>query len=424
MEIWSFWLPAILITLITAGLVVLGFWRGMRLREGGGAVAPEGTPVTEKREMRIYAQQLREIERDLARGLVAPDEAGRMRTEISRRLLDADRNARAPIVAAPAAARWLGLVLVVLAVAVAGFVYLRAGAPMYPDQPLVQRHAEAARMHAERPSQAELEAIWQASPDRPTPPEAEEDFLALMAQLRAALVSRPLDLQGFRLLARNEANIGNNAASAAAQRRVIELLGDEAPVAEHVILAEQLILAAGGVVSSEAERVVEAILRRDPRNGPGRYYTGLMFAQTGRPDLTFRLWRALLEESQPGAPWVPHIRGTIEELAAIAGVRYTLPPLSAQGARGPSDADMAAAMELSDDERAEMIGAMVEGLSARLGTQGGPAGDWARLISALGVLGEEARARAIWGEARTVFADQPDQMRIIDDAARGAGFLD
>ena len=422
MEFWSFWLPAALITAITVVLIGLGFWRGMRLRGAAGDVPPEG--AVEKREMRIYAQQLREIDRDLARGLVAPDEAGRIRTEISRRLLDADRTARPAIVAAPLPARWLGLGLVAVAVAVAGFVYLRAGAPMYPDQPLAQRHAEAARMHAERPSQAELEARWQASPDRPEPPEPDAEFTALMEQLRAALVNRPLDLQGFRLLARNEANIGDHAASAAAQRHVINLLGDEVPVAEYVILAEQLILAAGGVVSPEAERVVEDILRRDPRNGPGRYYTGLMFAQTGRPDLTFRLWRGLLDESQPGAPWVPHIRGTIEELAAIAGVRYTLPPLSAQGARGPSDADMAAAMEMSEEERAEMIGAMVEGLSARLGTQGGPAGDWARLISALGVLGEEARARAIWGEARTVFADQPDQLRVIEDAARGAGFLD
>lgn len=422
MELWSFWLPAALITAITVGLVALGFWRGMRLRGATGEVLADG--AGEKREMRIYAQQLREIERDLARGVVAPDEAGRMRTEISRRLLEADRTARPALVAAPVPARWLGLALVVVAVAVAGFVYLRQGAPMYPDQPLAQRHAEAARMHAERPSQAELEAAWQASPESPEPPEVDAEFTALMEQLRAALVNRPLDLQGFRLLARNEANIGNHAASAAAQRHVIELMGDEAPVAEHVILAEQLILAAGGVVSPEAERVVEDILRRDPRNGPGRYYTGLMFAQTGRPDLTFRLWRGLLDESQPGAPWVPHIRGTIEELAAIAGVRYTLPPLSAQGARGPSDADMAAAMQMSEEERAEMIGAMVEGLSARLGTQGGPAGDWARLISALGVLGEDARARAIWGEARTVFADQPDQLRVIEDAARGAGFLD
>ena len=420
MEFWSFWLPAALITLITAALVVLGFWRGMRLRDGAEAGVVPGRE--EKREMRVYAQQLSEIERDMKRGVVAGDEAERLRTEIARRLLEADRTARPSIGPAPAQARWAGLGLVVLAVAAAGFVYLREGAPMYPDLPLAQRHAEAARMHADRPAQMALEEAWQASPERATPEEADEEFLALMAQLRTALETRPLDLQGYRLLARNEASLGNHAASAEAQRRVIELLGDEAPVAEHVILAEQMILAAGGVVSPEAERVVEGILRRDPRNGAARYYTGLMFAQTGRPDLTFRLWRALLEESRPDAPWVGHIRGTIEDLAAIAGVRYTLPPLAAQGARGPSDADMAAAMEMSEEERAEMIGAMVEGLSARLATQGGTAGDWARLISALGVMGEDARARAIWGEARTVFADQPDQLRVIEDAARGAGF--
>lgn len=420
MEIWTFWVPAVLITLITAVLIVLGFLRGMRLREVQAGAAPKG----EKREMRVYAQQLREIDRDLARGVVATDEAERLRTEISRRLLEADRTKRTAIVPAPAGARWLGLALVALAIGVAGLLYWREGAPMYSDQPLVQRHADAARMHAERETQADLEARWANDPARPEPPEADEDFIALMVQLRSALETRPLDLQGHRLLARNEANIGNHAAAAAAQRRVIELLGDDASVAEHVILAEQMILAAGGVVSPAAEQVVEGILRRDPRNGPARYYTGLMFAQTGRPDLTFRLWRALLDESRPDAPWVPHIRSTIEDLAAIAGVRYTLPPLAAQGARGPSDDDLAAAMDLSEDERAEMIGAMVEGLAARLGTQGGSAGEWARLIAALGVLGQNERARAILIEARTVFVDQPDQLSIIENAARGAGLVD
>jgi cytochrome c-type biogenesis protein CcmH len=102
-------------------------------------------------------------------------------------------------------------------------------------------------------------------------------------------------------------------------------------------------------------------------------------------------------------------------------VRYTLPPPDAAGARGPSAADMQAAMELDPEERAAMIGGMVEGLSARLAASGGPAEDWARLIAALGVLGEHDRARAIWAEAQRLFADQPDGLARIEAAARGAG---
>jgi cytochrome c-type biogenesis protein CcmH len=64
---------------------------------------------------------------------------------------------------------------------------------------------------------------------------------------------------------------------------------------------------------------------------------------------------------------------------------------------------------------------MVEGLSARLAASGGPAEDWARLIAALGVLGEHDRARAIWAEAQRLFADQAEGLAQIEAAARGAG---
>ncbi|MCC5999567.1 MAG: c-type cytochrome biogenesis protein CcmI [Pararhodobacter sp.] len=423
---WSFWLPSALITLMVVTVIALGFLRGARLRaEAQAQGTQDAGGSTGRRELRIYADQLREIESDLKRGLVTEEEVERLRTEISRRLLEADRAKRRDVAKASPGMRLVGLALLPVTVVFAVLLYATAGAPHLPDRPLAQRHAEAAQLRAERPRQDELEAAWAANPNRPEPPAAEPEMMALIEQLRTAMATRPLDLQGHQLLARNEAGIGNHAGAAAAQARVIELKGDQATTADHVLLAEAMIFAAGGLVSPEAERVLETILRRDPDNQPARYYTGLMFAQTERPDLTFQIWRQLLIDSHPQAPWVPHLRETLEELAEIAGVtRYTLPPIEAQGARGPSAADMAAAMELDEDARAEMIGGMVEGLSARLATQGGTADEWARLIVALGVLGQTDRARAIWSEARTVFADRAEEMALIDQAARGVGFLE
>ncbi len=66
---------------------------------------------------------------------------------------------------------------------------------------------------------------------------------------------------------------------------------------------------------------------------------------------------------------------------------------------------------------------MVERLGERLATEGGPAPDWARLIRALGVLGERGRAQAIFSESRQVFANQPDDIAALEDAARAAGVL-
>ena len=53
--------------------------------------------------------------------------------------------------------------------------------------------------------------------------------------------------------------------------------------------------------------------------------------------------------------------------------------------------------------------------------EGGPAQDWAQLIVALGVLGDQQRAAAIWDEAQTVFAASPDAIAVLRGAAESAG---
>ena len=430
MGLWTFWLPAAVITVMVMGVIALAFLRPPDDHQDKGGEHGQGDagakPASgdEKRELRIYADQLREVESELQRGLVSEEEAERLRTEVARRLLEADRFERNAAKETPRPMRFVGLLLVPSTVAVAALVYAVAGAPGLPDMPLAQRHAEAAQIRAERPRQAQLEAEWEVDPMRPDPAEVNPELLALIERLREALEDRPQDLQGHQLLARNEAQIGNHAAAAAAQARVIEIRGDEATIADHLLLAEAMIFAAGGVVSPEAERVLDFILRRDPANQSARYYTGLMFAQTGRPDLAFRIWRVLLEDSDPGAPWVPHLRGVLEDLAAISGVRYTLPPIEAMGSRGPSREDMETAMQMAPEDREAMIGGMVEGLAARLANQGGTAAEWARLIASLGVIGQEERARDIWSEARMVFADRRDDLRLVDEAARSLGLIE
>jgi cytochrome c-type biogenesis protein CcmH len=412
METWVFWVPAGFITLAVLATVVLGLVRGARVMQAEAGA---------RRAVRVYADQLREIDREIGRGLLDAAEAERLRLETARRLLEADR-AQAGRAAgeSPAAARALALAMVLVAAVVAGALYAWRGAPFYTDRPLAARHAEAAQARASRPPQAELEAQWLAAPEREVPPEPDAEFAALMERLREAVAQRPDDLTGHRLLAQNEARLGRFAQAAAAQARVVALLPPDAPeplrVAELTRQAQFMIAAAGGLVSPEADLVLESILRRDPRNGFARFFLGLMFDQTGRPDLTFHLWRRLLEDSTPDAPWVPDLRASLETLAAVAGVRYQLPPATATGQRGPSADDIAAAEDMGAEDRAAMIGGMVEGLAARLASQGGPPEDWARLIRALAVLGQDERARAIRTEARLVFAGDAAAVALIDAA--------
>lgn len=379
--------------------------------------APVGAEIAGTADLRIYRDQLAEIERDLARGTLAEAEALRLRTEVSRRLLEADRvvQASSPL---PQGRRFgLAVGVVVAAVAGAVWVYRDLGAPGYPDLPLRARIAMSDAVYAARPSQAEAEA---AAPAR-APVPMDPAFAALIDKLRQAVKDRPDDLRGLELLARNEAGLGNYVAAKEAQIALIAAKGAAVTAADHAALAEITILAAGGVVTDDAERALVAALQADPKDGTARYYSGLMFAQVGRPDRTFAMWEPLLQQGPEDAPWTAPIRAQIEGVARAAGIKFTLEERGPDA--GPDAAAVAAAADMSPQEQQAMIAGMVGQLSDRLATEGGPASDWARLITSLGVLGEMERATAILTEAQGLFAKSPADAAVIEAAGKAAGLL-
>ncbi|MBV1903854.1 MAG: c-type cytochrome biogenesis protein CcmI [Marinosulfonomonas sp.] len=371
----------------------------------------------QNRDIGVYRQQLAEVDRDLQRGVISVADGERLRLEVSRRLLDADRAANDAGSQTPTRP---GYVLgAVVAVAVFGgtiWIYNQLGAPDYPDQPLKARLETAQNLMDSRLSQVEVENQLGAPNISAS---ADPAHLELLEKLRTALQSRPDDLQGFALLARNEAQLGNFVAARKAQGRVIEILADQANASDYADYADILILAANGYVSPQAETALTHALQRDPENGTALYYTGLMFAQNARADIAFDIWRDLLHDSPADAPWVAPIRAQIAIAAADAGIAYDLP--DAPALRGPSAGDIAAANELSNAERDDMIRGMVTQLSDRLASQGGSPQEWARLIRTLGVLGEVDRARAVWAEAQQVFAASPGAIDEIRAAAQTAG---
>lgn len=397
------------------------FW-GVALAMALGAAAALIRPLLRPRDvaagapdLQIYRDQLAEVDRDLSRGLILPEEAQRLKTEVSRRLLDADRAAQATAPARASGRFLLPAALIALALAAAFLAYDRLGAPGYRDLPLKLRLAMSEDLRTTRPSQAE--AVAKLPPAQPAP--ADPAFAELMDKLRAAMKDRPDDPRGLELLAQNELLLGNFAAAETAQQSLIRAKGDAATGADYAALAEILIRQANGYVSPEAEAVLVQSLQRDPRNEAARFYSGLMFAQIGRPDQTFKLWRPLLEQGSPDAPWTEMIRQEIPGIAAAAGVDY-MPPAAAPG---PDAAAIAAAQDMTPEEQQQMIRGMVDQLSTRLASEGGPATDWARLITSLGVLGELDRAETIWAEAQTRFADHPEDLAVVEEAARQAGLI-
>ena len=401
-----FWIVTGVLTLGVVATLVRAMMRG-----GGDARPPAAY------DLAVYRDQLKEVDRDLERGVLSPADAERAQTEVSRRILAADAALQAQQSAA-AQSRTAPVVAGVTAAVLIGgafAIYLELGAPGYGDLALADRIEAAQILRTERPSQEAAEA---SLPDAAAP-EVSPDYVALVEQLRDAVQTRPDDIQGFTLLSQSEVRLGNFAAAHAAKAKVIALKGADATATDFSEYADLLILAAGGYVSPEAEKILERTLAMDPRDGAARYYFGLMMSQTGRPDTALRVWDQLLREGPPDAPWIGPIDAQINDMAMRAGVDYARPAIGT--GRGPSAADIEAAGEMSPTERMEMIRGMVTGLSDRLATEGGPPEDWAQLISALGVLAEMDKARAIFENAKQVFGNDPTAMDMLNRAADRIG---
>ncbi|WP_372884674.1 c-type cytochrome biogenesis protein CcmI [Shimia sp.] len=405
-----FWIIAVVIALAVLGLLTRALLMGRSGEEPPAAY-----------DLRVYRDQLKEVDRDLARGVIAAADAERVRTEVSRRILAADAQLQSggDSGGQPRAGATALMALMALVVLGGGLgLYWVLGAPGYGDLPLQARIAASKELHASRASQAEFEAKLPA----PAPLNPENEYTALVLKLRDKVAGRPDDLQGNRLLARTEANLGNDRAAYAAQREVLRLLDEKATAQDHIFYAELMISATQGYVSPEAEAALTAAMKLAPRHPVARYYWGLMLIQNDRPDLAFQIWEELLYEGPAEAPWLIPIRARIEELAWLAGVDFRM-PAAAETPAGPTPEDLEAAGQMSAEEQQEMIRGMVASLAERLDDEGGSAEEWARLIGAYGTMGDSAEAASAWDRAQRVFDGDGAALAVLRAAAAQAGLV-
>jgi cytochrome c-type biogenesis protein CcmH len=399
---------------ITASLIALGVAASLAL-----SLLGRRHPAADADRVRaIHRAQLAEVDRDLARGLIDPAEAERARTEVARRILEADRARGVPAGDAPVRLSRLAALSAGLFLLAGSFaLYRSVGSPGYGDQPRAARLAEGEAMRAARPSQAQAEAAATAvaTASQITPP---PDIAETVARLRAELARNPDDLTGWQVLTDFETGIGNFAAAAAAMAEVIRIKGDSATVEDLVRLVDRMVFAARGHVSPEAEAVLDRIAGLDPGNTALLYYTGLLYAETDRADLAFQLWRQVIEEGGDSLH-ARLARDGIADVAWLSGRDYTPPDLP-----GPGAAEIADAAGMTPEDRETMIRGMVEGLSERLAQEGGTAEEWARLITSLGVLGETARAAEAKAAAEAAFAASPADLAVIRAAAAEAGLAE
>jgi cytochrome c-type biogenesis protein CcmH len=247
----------------------------------------------------VYRDQLLEVERDLARGVLNPAEAASARLEIERRLLaTADSGGEA---AAPRRRRLMAAsIAVIVVVWTAGF-YMILGTPGVPDMPLAQRAQEKA------------------------PAGGHRDVEEAAARLETRLKSTGGDADSWMLLARTETGLGHWDKAADAYRRVLALAPDRAGASVQVAYGETLTLAAQGMVTPAAKEAFHAAMATEPANPIARFYLALADAQAGDDKSAINAWLKLAGELPADSDMRAEIGRRVAAAAQEAGV--SVPPL-------------------------------------------------------------------------------------------------
>src|SRR5580704_18289732 len=345
----------------------------------------------------VYRDQLGEIDRDLARGLLSAEQAEAARAEIGRRILALSAPA-APGSAAttPFAVATISVLLLPFA---AWLLYARLGSPALPDQPFAER-AAAAR------------AVAEAAP-RP-------DLAEALAKLSAHLTEHPDDLTGWLIMARAELRLGHYPQSVEAYRHAVDLSGHRVDIVGD--WGEAQVLMADGTVTPAAREAFTAGLG-EPATAPrSRYYLALAQLQQGDTKGALQAWVDLAADAPADAEWLPLVRQRIAETAGSLGVD----PAGLKTSSGmPSRARVAetaqATANSSPEERRAMILAMVGNLAARLEKQPDDVEGWARLGRSYMVLNQPDKAREAYAHALKLKPDDDVLKQAFEAAQSAAG---
>ena len=337
----------------------------------------------------FFGEQLAEIERERAEGLLDPADAEGARLEAARRLLRASEtdgatahpsNRKTRVVAA------LATLLLVPALAIA--LYLSVGAAGLPDMPL------AARLAA-------------------TPPHA--DLSAAVAQIEAHLAEHPDDGRGFEVVAtflparrplrRRHTRVYRGAAPAR---------GDPDPLRR-----SGRGLCDGGPGRGDAGRPPR--FRRRAGVGRGASDVALLFAlaaaQDGDTAKADDLWSKLLADAPADAGYRDLVRAQIEKLRGEASQSAPSGEAGKSSGEGPASEQGRAVAAMPKADQQAFIRSMVERLAGRLAQNGDDVEGWLKLLRAYGALSEPEKAKAALKDASKALADKPADLARVEALA-------
>jgi cytochrome c-type biogenesis protein CcmH len=270
--------------------------------------APAATMSRAAYDMTVFQDQLKEVDRDLERGVLTADEADAARLEIQRRILSASK---APMETTtsetePKTSRGrigIAAVVAVLVPLLAVGIYIEVGAPGLTKPEALKAEANGEGQTAEHGGPSD------------------EQINKMVEQLAQKVAQNPNDAEGVTLLARTYRQLGRFA-DAVKQYNHLVLLKPEADTFSS--LGEVIVAAADGQVSKEAHDALLKALSLDRTEPRARFYLGLEQAEKGQPKNAIAIWRDLSASAPQDAPWLGMVKEQMAGVAQEAGI----PPMT------------------------------------------------------------------------------------------------
>lgn len=343
----------------------------------------------------VLRDQLVEIERDEARGLINTAEARDATIEVKRRLLN---YSGAHTQAAPSARRGAWVLAPALAVVLTSGIglYLFLGQPAVPSMPFAERGEERAAATELAGLAAELRTRLEAEPDGG----AQEGWILL----------------GQTFMRMNEYSAAVDAFTVASER-------PEATSATFSQLAEAMIASEDGIVTPPAETAIDRAFEMDPLNPAAVYYHALALEQSGSGAMAYDALVARIAVETEIAPWMEIFVARLNQIGQRLG-RDPVGPimlLARSDRQGPSAAEISAAAEMSAEDRAAMVQSMVARLAARLEEDSDDLEGWLQLANSYRVLGNLDAARAALASAEPLLPETGPARQRFEDLSDDLG---
>lgn len=365
----SFWFASLVLIAVCAGFIL---WP---LRGSKAAPLERKTSA-----LAIFTDQLAEVDRDMARGLISDTEADAARAEIKRRMIGADKEGAAQ--SDGSTGIWAVIAMAALIPIGGAGLYTLTGTPNVPSMPFAERADEQ---------------------------QDATELNDLITTLRRRLLEDPDggETRGWELLATTLMNQNRYGEAVQAWEQIVTR--EDVTSATWSQYAEALISMENGVVTQPAERAIEQSLALDPLNPAATFYKAITLDQAGQTIDGRNLMLARIAQETAEQPWMAFFLQEINRMGEGFGLDpLTMPDFPDAPARGPSAADIQAAAEMSDEERQEFIRGMVGGLAARLEEEPEDLQGWLQLARAYAVLGERDNALSALTSAEPLIADLPE----------------